>query len=314
MTAFLLRRLVETVILLAAMSFAIYGLIGLMPGDPIDLMMTSDPRLTSADIARLKSLYGLDQPLIDRYLAWAGNALQGNFGYSRIYAQPASDVIGDRLGNTILLMGGAFALALALALPLGMLAAWRSGRPLDHTINLVAFAGISVPQFWLAILAIILFAVILGWLPAGGMGDGSTEGTLRHLILPVVTLAIASAGGILRYVRASMREALRQDFIRTARAKGVSTARLLWRHALRNAMIPVVTILALDFGALFSGALITETMFAWLGMGKTIYDAIMGNDYNLALLGLMIATALVLACNLLADLAYAWLDPRVRYR
>jgi peptide/nickel transport system permease protein len=146
------------------------------------------------------------------------------------------------------------------------------------------------------------------------MGDGSIEGTLRHLILPVATLAIASAGGILRYVRASMREALRQDFIRTARAKGVSTARLLWRHALRNAMIPVVTILALDFGALFSGALITETMFSWLGMGKTIYDAIMGNDYNLALLGLMIATALVLACNLLADLAYAWLDPRVRYR
>ncbi|MEX2299045.1 MAG: ABC transporter permease [Dongiaceae bacterium] len=314
MTAFLLRRLIETAILLAAMSFAIYGLIGLMPGDPIDLMMTADPRLTSADIARLKSLYGLDQPLVDRYLAWAGNAIQGDFGYSRIYAQPAADVIGDRLGNTILLMGGAFALALALALPLGMLAAWRSGRPLDHAINLVAFAGISVPQFWLAILAIILFAVVLGWLPAGGMGDGSFEGTLRHLVLPVVTLAIASAGGILRYVRASMREALRQDFIRTARAKGVSTARLLWFHALRNAMIPVVTILALDFGALFSGALITETMFSWLGMGKTIYDAIMGNDYNLALLGLMIATALVLTCNLLADLAYAWLDPRVRYR
>ncbi|MEX0810317.1 MAG: ABC transporter permease [Dongiaceae bacterium] len=313
MTGFLLRRLVETAILLALMSFAIYGLIGLMPGDPIDLMMTADPTLTSADIARLKTVYGLDQPLIDRYLAWAGSALQGDFGYSRIYAQPAAAVIGDRLGNTILLMGGAFALALALALPLGILAAWRSGRPLDHAINLVAFAGISMPQFWLAILAIILFAVILGWLPAGGMGDGSIGGTLRHLILPVATLAIASAGGILRYVRASMREALRQDFIRTARAKGVSTSRLLWFHALRNAMIPVVTILALDFGALFSGALITETMFSWLGMGKTIYDAIMGNDYNLALLGLMIATALVLACNLLADLAYAWLDPRVRY-
>jgi peptide/nickel transport system permease protein len=314
MTGFLLRRLVETAILLVLMSFAIYGLIGLMPGDPIDLMMTADPTLTSADIARLKSLYGLDQPLLDRYLAWAGNALQGDFGYSRIYAQPAASVVGDRLGNTVLLMGAAFVLALALALPLGMLAAWRSGRPLDHAINLVAFAGISVPQFWLAILAIILFAVMLGWLPAGGMGDGSIGGTLRHLILPVITLAVASTGGILRYVRAAMREALRQDFVRTARAKGVSTARLLWFHALRNAMIPVVTILALDFGALFSGALITETMFAWLGMGKTIYDAIMGNDYNLALLGLMIATALVLACNLFADLAYAWLDPRVRYR
>jgi peptide/nickel transport system permease protein len=251
---------------------------------------------------------------MERYLAWLGAALQGDFGYSRLYVQPAAAIVGDRLGNTVLLMGAAFALAVAIALPAGAIAARKSGRPADHAINLVAFAGISVPQFWLAILAIILFAVILGWLPAGGMGRTGFGDTLRHLVLPVATLAIASAGGILRYMRAAMRETLRQDYIRTAMAKGVSETRMLWGHAFRNAMIPVVTILALDFGALFSGALITETMFSWLGMGKTIYDAIMGNDYNLALLGLMIATALVLMCNLLADLAYAWLDPRVRLR
>jgi peptide/nickel transport system permease protein len=314
MTAFLLRRLIETAIVLIAMSFAIYGLIGLMPGDPVDLMITADPTLTTEDIARLKSLYGLERPLIERYFAWAGSALQGDFGYSRLYVQPAAAVVADRLGNTVLLMGLAFTLAVAIALPAGAIAARRSGGPADHAINLLAFAGISMPQFWLAILAIILFAVQLRWLPAGGMGDGSIGSLLGHSVLPVATLAVASVGGLLRYVRAAMRETLRQDYIRTARAKGVSESRVLWGHALRNAMIPVVTILALDFGALFSGALITETMFSWLGMGKTIYDAIMGNDYNLALLGLMLATALVLACNLLADLAYAWLDPRVRLR
>jgi peptide/nickel transport system permease protein len=314
MAAFLTRRLIECTIVLVAMSFAIYGLIGLMPGDPIDLMATADPTLTTADIARLKALYGLDRPLIERYLAWAGSALQGDFGYSRLYVRPAAAVVADRLGNTVLLMGLAFALAVTIALPAGAMAAQKSGHLADHAINLAAFAGISMPQFWLAILAIIVFAVLLGWLPAGGMGDGSVADTLRHLVLPVATLAMASVGGLLRYVRGATREVLRQDYIRTARAKGVSEARVLWGHALRNAMIPVVTILALDFGALFSGALITETMFAWLGMGKTIYEAIMGNDYNLALLGLMIATALVLACNLLADLAYAWLDPRVRLR
>src|SRR5690606_19456676 len=170
------------------------------------------------------------------------------------------------------------------------IAAQRSGRLSDQAINLVAFAGISMPQFWLAILAIILFAVVLGWLPASGMGNGSLGDTLRHLILPVVTLAIASIGGLVRYMRASTREALRQDYIRTARAKGASDARVLWGHALRNAMIPVVTILALDFGALFSGALITETMFAWRGMGKTRFDAVIGNAYHLLHLGLVRAS------------------------
>ncbi len=314
MAVFLIRRLIDCTIVLVVMSFVVYALIGLMPGDPIDLMVTSDPTLSAADIARLKALYGLDRPLIDRYLAWAGDALQGKFGYSRLYVQPAAAIVSDRLGNTVLLMGLAFALAAAIALPAGAIAAQKSGRLADHVINLVAFAGISMPQFWLAILAIIVFAVLLGWLPAGGMGNGSIGDTLRHLALPVFTLAIASIGGLLRYTRGATREVLRQDFIRTARAKGLSESRVLWGHAMRNAMIPVVTILALDFGALFSGALITETMFSWLGMGKTIYDAIMGNDYNLALLGLLIATALVLLCNLLADLAYAWLDPRVRLR
>ena len=314
MTGFLVRRLAQALGVVALMSFLVYALIGLMPGDPIDLMISADPDLTSEDAARLKALYGLDRPLLERYWAWLTAALAGDLGYSRLFAQPVLDVLLPRLGNTLLLMGAAFVLAFAVALPLGIAAARRPGSALDLGVNLIAFAGISLPQFWLAILLILLFAVTLGWLPAGGMGEGGLFDTMRHLALPVIALALASVGGHLRYVRASVREQLRQDFIRTAHAKGLSPTRVVYGHALRNAMIPVVTVLALDFGTLFGGALITETMFGWLGMGKTIYDAIMGNDYNLALVGLLLATAAVLLANLLADLAYAWLDPRIEYR
>jgi peptide/nickel transport system permease protein len=320
-TAFLARRLIGAAAVLLAMSFVVYGLIGLMPGDPVDLMIASDPNLTPADAVRLKSLYGLDRPLVERYLAWLVHALQGDLGYSRIAGRPVLEVLVPRLGNTALLMGLAFLLSMALALPAGIYAAARPRSLADGAVNLAAFAGISMPPYWLAILLIILFAVVLGALPAGGTGglDGGTAIELaldraRHLALPVLTLGLLGAGGLVRYVRSAMMEALAQDYVRTARAKGVSRRRVVLRHALRNAMIPVVTVLALDFGGLFAGALVTETMFAYLGMGKTIYDAVMGNDYNLALAALLLATALVVAANLAADLAYAWLDPRVRVR
>lgn len=321
MSGFLVRRLGEIALVLLVMSFVIYGLIGLMPGDPIDLMIAADPNLTPADAARLKSIHGLDRPLLERYLAWFADAARGNLGYSRLTGRPVLETLGPRLANTVVLMSLGFLLSLLLALPAGIAAAVRPGSAADNAIGLAAFAGISMPPFWLAILLIMLFAVELGVLPAGGTATaGSGAGwahiadRARHLVLPVLTLGLLGAGGVARYVRAAMIEALRQDFIRTARAKGASARGVVLGHALRNAMIPVVTVLALDFGGLFSGALVTETMFAYLGMGKTIYDAIMGNDYNLALAGLLLATGLVLAANLLADLAYAWLDPRVHYR
>ena len=317
MLTYALQRLAGSLLVLIVMSFVIYGLIGLMPGDPIDLMIQADPELTTADQQRLKALYGLDQPLYVRYWNWLQDALQGDFGYSRLFAQPVFEVLWPRLGNTLLLLGPAFLLSLTLALPFGVLAATRPQSTLDNTVNMVAFAGISVPPFWLAILLIMLFSVALGWLPAGGMGGGPDSGALetaRYLVLPVIALALSRVGGITRYVRSAMMETLRQDYVRTARAKGLSRRRVLVNHALRNALIPVVTILALDMGMLVSGALITETVFGWLGMGKTIYDAILGNDYNLALMGLLFATALTLLANLIADLTYAWLDPRVSYR
>ncbi|MDX1541917.1 MAG: ABC transporter permease, partial [Geminicoccaceae bacterium] len=237
---------------------------------------------------------------------------QGDFGYSRLYAVPVMDVLLPRLWNTCLLMGAAFLISVVIAIPAGMLAAAYPRSWLDYGINLFAFAGFSIPSFWLALLLILLFAAELGWLPASGTGEG-LAGRLRHLALPVLTLALVSTASLVRFTRAAMIETLRNDYIRTARAKGVSFRGVLLGHALRNAMIPVVTIIALDFGTLFSGALVVETMFAHLGMGKLIYDAVMGNDFNLALIGLLFATLVTLLANLVADLVYAGLDPRISY-
>jgi peptide/nickel transport system permease protein len=220
------------------------------------------------------------------------------------------------LFNTIKLMGLSFVISVAIAIPAGVYAAVRQNSRFDHVVNLVCFAGISVPVFWLALMLIIVFSVMFPILPASGVGSiggGGVWDAARHLVLPVTTLTIFSIGSYTRFVRAAMIEVLRQDYIRTARAKGVSGARVIWVHALRNAMIPVVTVVALSFGTLLSGALITETMFAYPGMGKLIYDSIMGNDYNMALVTLLFATAVTLAANLLADIAYAWLDPRISY-
>ncbi len=313
----MLTRLVESLIVIVAMSAIVYGLIGLMPGDPIDLMIVSDPNLTPADAEVLRAVYGLDVPIWERYWAWLKNALAGDFGYSRTYRQPVPDILLPRLANTLVLLGLSSVLAVIIAIPLGVVAAAKQHRWLDDLVNLFCFAGISIPSFWFALILILLFAVTLGILPAGGMGPvdgGDWLERARYLVLPVTALTLASLAAYTRFMRAAMMEALRQDYVRTARAKGASSARVLVGHALRNAMIPLITIIALDFGALFSGALITETMFAYLGMGKLVYDAILGNDYNVALVGLLFATFIVLVGNFLADIGYVALDPRISYR
>lgn len=312
-------RAVQTIVTLALMSLVVFLLIGLMPGDPIDLMIAGDPNMKGEDAARLRAAYGLDKPLIDRYLAWASQALQGNFGYSRSFGQPVFDILWPRLLNTLLLAGTAFVLSVAIALPLGIWAAAHPRSRTDYLINLLCFAGISTPPFWLALLLIMLFAVSLGWLPAGGMANlrpdtpwtAALADQLRHLVLPVATLTLIQIGAYTRFMRGAMIEALRQDYVRTARAKGAPERAVLWHHAFANALAPVLTVLALSFGGLFSGAVITETMFSWPGMGKAIYQAVLDNDYNLALVGLLVATTATIAGNLLADLGYAWVDPRV---
>lgn len=319
MGRYLATRAVEIVITLAVMSLVVYLLIGLMPGDPIDLMISGDPKMTSADAARLRAAYGIDKPLLERYLAWAHQALLGNFGYSRSFGQPVLTVLWPRLLNTLELAGLAFVLSTTIALPLGMWAASRPRSRTDYVINLLSFAGISTPPFWLALLLITLFSVTLGWLPAGGTADlrpGTSwalalEERLRFAAMPVLTLSLLQLGTYTRFMRGAMIEVLRQDYIRTARAKGMAERQVLLGHAFANALPSVLTILALSFGGLFSGALITETMFAWPGMGKMIYQAILDNDYNLALVGLLIGTFATIVGNLLADLALVWVDPRV---
>jgi peptide/nickel transport system permease protein len=317
MHRYIMGRLVETLLVVAVMSYLIYGLIGLMPGDPIDIMVQADPELTPADAARLKALYGLDKPLHERYVNWLSAAFSGDLGYSRVHNQPVLDVLGPRLVNTVVLMGVSFVVSMLIALPLGIYSALRPYGARDYAVNLAALAGISVPVFWFALMLIYLFSVVWGVLPAGGMqtiGVDSVLDRATYLVLPVLTLSAATVGGFTRFMRAEMMVTMRHDYIRTARAKGLGERRVVLKHALRNALIPVVTIAALSFGGLFSGALITETMFSYLGMGKLIYDSIMGNDYNVALVSLLFATMVVLLANLLADVCYAWLDPRISYR
>ncbi len=316
MIRYIILRLAQAAAVLIGMSFLIYVLIGLMPGDPIDLMLSADPDVTPEDVARLKAIYGLDRPIIERYVAWLAAAVDGDFGYSRLFNAPVLEVLLPRLGNSLILMSLSLGLALSIALPAGIIAARNPGSLADRFINLACFAGISVPPFWFALLMILLFSVSLGWLPAGGMGNldgGGFFDRVHHMILPVATLSIASIAAYARHMRAAMIEVRREDWVRTARAKGLSDQVVERRHALRNALLPVVTILALDFGGLFSGALITETMFSQLGMGKTIYDAILGNDYNLALVGLLLATLITLLANIAADIVYARLDPRITF-
>ena len=318
MARYLFGRLVESAVVLVIMSFVIFMLIGLMPGDPVDAMLAANPGFTAEDAQRLRALYGLDQPLWQRYQNWLMAAVQWDFGYSRIYHVPVMEVILPALGQTLKLMISAFLLSAVIAISLGVVAAYHAGKRLDLTINLVALSGVAMPSFWLALLLILIFAVQLGWLPASGMGRLAGPQTwfdhIRYLILPVATLTIAHFGSLTRYTYGAMLGVLSQDYIRTARAKGLPPSAVLWRHALPNALIPVVTIMALSFGGLLSGALITETMFAQRGMGKLIYDSILGNDFNVALAGLLVATLATLTGNLAADIAYSVLDPRIRLK
>lgn len=303
-----LGQIAVTLVLVSALTWL---LMGLMPGDPVDLALLSDPALTAEDIARLRAVHGLDRPLAERYLAWAAAVLRGEFGFSRLYAVPAAQVLWPALGSTLVLLGAALLLAAGLGIGLGVLAAVRPRAA--PAVDGLAILAQSTPTFWLGILLVILFAVTLGWLPAGGTaeaGEGIGD-ALRFLVLPVVTLAIFNAAAYMRHAMAAMQAELAQGYVRTARMKGLPERAVVWRHAFPNAAIPVVTVAALDAGALVSGALVTETIFARPGMGKLIYDAIMGNDYNLALLALLLAALVTMLATLAADIAQRWLDPRI---
>ena len=308
MIRLLATRLAQIAITLALLSLAMFLLIGLMPGDPIDLAIAGDPRLSPEDAARMRALHGLDQPLLARYLAWARALLGGQFGYSRLFAQPVAQVIGPALASTLVLLGAALLVAGALGLLLGALAAARPR--LAPLVDGIAILGQSAPSFWGGILLIILFAVTLGWLPAGGVAEPG-DAAWRFLVLPVATLAVANLSAYARHSAAALEQTLREPWITAARARGNGEARVLFRHAFPNAAVPILQVAALDAGALVGGALITETLFARPGMGKLIYDAVMGNDTNLALVALLLVALVTMLATLAADLAQRALDPRL---
>ena len=316
MVAYLLDRLIQMVIVLFLLSVGAYYLLGLMPGDPVELLITSNPKVKPEDIERLKKIYGLDQPIYIRYFKWLKQlTLEGDLGFSRTYKKPTGEILKIRVLNTLKLMTFSFLLSFLIAIPVGVYSAIKQYSTFDYVVNLMVFLGISIPTFLTGILAILVFSVQLQWFPAGGMftiGVDSVLDQLKYLVLPTFVLSVGSISGWSRYIRASMLEVLHEDYIRTARAKGVPEKRIIFYHAFRNALIPTITILALSIPGLFSGALITETIFAWPGMGRLLYDSVMGSDYYVAMLCFLALGVLTLIFNFLADILYAVADPRVR--
>lgn len=321
MLSYILRRLIQTGVVIVVLSYFCFYLMTLMPGDPVDLMVQSNPRITAEDITRLRALYGLDQPVYKRYGNWISQIATGDLGYSRTYRVPVSEIMGPKLINTFILSVCSLTFALLIAVPLGILTSLRPNSRFDSIANLFAFAGVSAPTFWLGMMLILVFAVQLKLLPASGTFTiGSDLGfwesivdRAKYLILPTITLGYIQVGVFLRFTRSSMMEALRQDFIRTARAKGLPRRQVILRHAFRNALLPLITILALSLATVFSGATITETVFAYQGVGKLVYDSIIANDFNVAMVSFMISVSMVLIFNLVADILYGFADPRISY-
>lgn len=317
MQRYIIHRLIQMVPLLLGVSVIIYFLLSMVPGDPVDLLITANPNVKMEDVARLKHAYGLDQPIYIRYGKWLERTVTGDLGWSRVYKRPAGKMVLQRLPNTVTLMSAALLVSLLIAIPVGIYSAKRQYSFLDYIFTVLAFLGQSMPSFWFGIMLILLFAVKLHWLPPGGMMDIGVANTvftrLKYLILPTVVLSLINVGRWARYMRSTMLEVINQDYIRTARAKGLTDRAVTYRHAFRNALIPVITLLAIEIPGLFSGATITETVFSWPGIGKLNYDSIMLNDYAVAMASIMIFAILVVFFNLVADIAYALADPRVRY-
>lgn len=304
MRRYILRRIALLIPVLWGVSTLVFVITHIIPGDPVDLMLGETARPAQREVLR-KSL-GLDRPLLVQYGEFMGGILRGDLGTSLHQKRPVLSIIAERIPATLELAGAALAVALALALPLGILAARRAGSLADLAAGGFAILGASLPVFWIGPLLIILFSIHLGWFPVSGRSG------FLSLVLPAVTLGAALSAILMRMTRASVLEVLPQDYLSTARAKGLSERKVIWVHALRNACLPLITILSLQMGALLSGAIITETVFAWPGIGRLTIQAIAARDYPLVQgCVLLIATAYV-AANFMADLAYAWLDPRVR--
>lgn len=302
MKHFILRRLVQTAFTAVLVSLIVFAMARLT-GDPTLTLLPAEA--TEQDRNFFRKQYGLDRPLPVQYLTYVGNVLRGDLGVSFRYREPALGIVLERLGATLQLAVTSMILATLIALPLGVLSAIRRGTWLDAAVRAFAALGQSTPSFWLGLILVLVFAVELGWLPTSGRGG------LQHLILPAVTLSFFTAGAVARLTRANMLESMRSDFVRFERLAGLPEHAIVLRHALRNAAIPVVTFMALQFGVLLSGAVVTETVFAWPGIGLLVVDAISTRDYPVIQATVLVTAFLILLLNLAVDLLYGWLDPRI---
>ena len=304
MLRYLVRRLLLTIPVLLGVATLVFALIHLVPGDPAQSMLGESA--SPEDVARLRQSLGLDDPLLGQYKSFLGGLIRGDLGKSFRYNTPVTTEIGSRLLRTLQLALAAMAVAILFAIPLGIVAAVWRGTPIDHAAMTVSLLGISMPNFWLGPLLAILFAVILGWLPVSGTGSPA------HLVLPAVTLGAALSAILARMTRASVLEELRELYVLAARSRGVSRTRAVVRHAFRNSLIPIVTIIGLQFGAVLTGTIITETIFAWPGVGRLLIQAIGFRDYPLIQGCILFISFTYVTMNLLTDLTYGLLDPRIR--
>lgn len=330
MQRFLLRRAVQTVIILTGLSILMFTLLVFTPGDPVELLAASNPEVQPEDIANLRQYYGLDDPIYVRYVKWLRSVLKGDLGYSRSYGLPVTQIMMQRLRNTLTLLTASFLIAFGVGVSVGIYSALRQYSATDYTVTVLSFAGLAMPVFWQGIVFILIFAVWAPWahlpalawlkLPAGGMmtpgiggGAEAIVDRLRHLVLPTAVLATSGMAAWTRYTRSSMLEVIRQDYVRTARAKGNPERVVVNKHAMRNALLPIITLVALSIPGILNGAVLTETVFSWPGMGLLLFQSVLAHDLNVAMGVLLFLALMTITFNLLADIAYAAVDPRIRY-
>lgn len=313
MRRFVLRRVGEAAIVLVGVSVLVFSIIHLVPGDPVRLALGT--RFDQDTYDALRERAGLDEPLVQQYLEWAGDALRGDLGVSFRSGETVTSLIAERLPATVSLALGAIVVALLIALPLGLVSALRPRSAVDYVATVVSQAGISIPDFWLAIMAILFFAASLEWLPSGGYTPLSEDPWewFRHLILPAVTVGVVSGSMLTRFVRSSAIEALGQDYTRTADAKGLPARLVLRRHVLRNALVPVVTVAGIQLAYLLSGVVVIEVVFTWKGLGLLALQAVKDRDYPVLQGAVLLFAVVFLVVNLVVDLLYAVIDPRISH-
>ncbi len=305
MRIYLTRRLLQSLIVLLGVSFVVFGIL-FLTGDPALVLLP--PESTVEDIQKFREAMGFNDPFIVQYGRFLAGALRGNFGQSIRHGEPAFHLVVERMPATFQLAGAALAVALALAIPAGIISAVRRNSVLDYVSTVVALLGQSMPTFWLGIMLILVFSVQLNLLPSSG------RGSFAHLVLPAITLGLFTTARITRLTRSGMLEVLNQDYIRTARAKGVGDPPVVWKHALKNAAIPIVTIVGIELGTLLGGSVITETIFAWPGVGRLSVQAIYNRDYPVVQAAVFLLATTFVLVNLFVDMVYTYLDPRIRLR